>query len=78
MLEDIAGITEALPRAAGAVVRPGDVEALADAVGYRLCRRHVARAEGAAGARYAASEADIRRTHATLAAVTAGVTGRSA
>jgi len=74
---DIAGIVEALPPAAGSVVPPGDVVALADAVSYRLCQPHVARAEGAAAARYAEAEADVRRTHAAMAEVTARVAGWS-
>ena len=72
---DIAGIADALPPTAGTVVPLGDVAALAAAVGYRLDRPQAARAEGAAGARYAVAEADVRRTHAALAAVTARVAG---
>jgi hypothetical protein len=44
--------------------------ALADAITDRIRRPEVARAEGTAGARYAARQADIRRTHDALACVT--------
>jgi glycosyltransferase involved in cell wall biosynthesis len=74
---DIPGIADALPTAAGTVVPPGDVVALADAISHRLCQPHVARTEGAVGARYAAAEADIRHTHAAVAEITAGVAGWS-
>jgi glycosyltransferase involved in cell wall biosynthesis len=72
---DIAGIADALPHAAGTLIPSGDVAALADAVSQRLCRPDIARAEGEAGARYAAAQADIRQTHASLATVTASVAG---
>ncbi len=72
---NIPGIAEELPAGAGALVPAGDTAALAEAVGYRLCRRDAARAEGAVGAWYAAATADVRRTHEVLAGVTAHVGG---
>jgi glycosyltransferase involved in cell wall biosynthesis len=73
---DIPGIADSLPSGCGTVVPPGDIGALADAITYRIRRPEVARAEGAAGARYAARQADVRRTHAALAAVTAALAHR--
>lgn len=67
----IAGIVDALPGGAGALVPAGDVAALADAIAYRLCFPDLAHAEGTVGARYAVAEADARRAHDILASVTA-------
>lgn len=68
---DIPGIADALPAGAGAVVPPGDAVAFADAITHRLSRIGLAHAEGDAGARYAAAEADARRTFDMIASVTA-------
>ena len=73
---DIPAIAESLPTGCGTVVPLGDLGALADAITFRIRRPEVARAEGAAGARYAAEEADVRRTHDELASVTARVARR--
>jgi glycosyltransferase involved in cell wall biosynthesis len=66
---DIPGIADVLPRGAGAVVPAGDLVALAEAISYRIHHPDVARAEGKAGARYAAAEADAQRSYETLASV---------
>lgn len=68
---DIPGITDALPAGAGTVVPPGDVGALVDAITRRLAHLGLARVEGEAAARYAAAEADIRRTFDVIDTVTA-------
>ncbi len=68
---DIPGIADVLPPGAGALVPAGDVGALGEAIGYRLCRPDVTRAEGEVAARYAAAEADVQQTCDVLAAVTA-------
>jgi glycosyltransferase involved in cell wall biosynthesis len=73
---DIPGIADALPEKAGALVRPEDVAALADAIGHRLRNPEVARAEGRAGADHAASEADVQRTFDALAAITVRLADR--
>jgi len=72
---DISGITEAVPPGTGALVPTGDVDALAEAIGYRLGHVDLARAEGNAAARYAAAHADVRHTYDTLARVTADLAG---
>ncbi len=72
---DIPAIAEALPRGAGAVVPVGDARALAEAITYRVRIPELVRAEGAAGARYASAEADLRRTYDLLASVTVGLAG---
>lgn len=68
---DIPGITEMTPDGAGALVPPGDAPALAREIGDRLEHPERARAEGTVAARYAAAEADVRRTHERLARLTA-------
>jgi glycosyltransferase involved in cell wall biosynthesis len=72
---DIPGIAGELPRGAGALVPAGDAGALAEAITYRVRIPELVRAEGAAGARYVAAEADLRRTYDLLAAVTVGLAG---
>jgi len=67
---DIPGIADALPAGAGATVPRDDVDALADAISSRILRPGKARAEGTAAARSAADEADLRRAHDDLAALT--------
>jgi glycosyltransferase involved in cell wall biosynthesis len=67
---DIPGIAEVLPEKAGALVRLGDVRALAEAIGHRLNDPHAARAEGRVGAKYAAAEADVQRTFDAIAQIT--------
>jgi glycosyltransferase involved in cell wall biosynthesis len=67
---DIPGIADALPPDAGELVPAEDVVALAEAIVHRIRHPEVTRAEGAAAARYAAAEADVRRTYDTLAEVT--------
>jgi hypothetical protein len=59
-----------LPEKAGALVRLGDVRALAEAIGHRLNDPHAARAEGRVGAKYAAAEADVQRTFDAIAQIT--------
>jgi glycosyltransferase involved in cell wall biosynthesis len=73
---DIPGIAEALPEKAGALVHLGDVAALADAIGQRLRDRVLARAEGLAGADYAAAKADIQRTFDAIAEITVRLADR--
>jgi glycosyltransferase involved in cell wall biosynthesis len=68
---DIPGVAEALPENAGALVRMGDVAALADAIGHRLSNLEVARAEGRAGCDFAAAQGDVHRTFDALAEITA-------
>jgi glycosyltransferase involved in cell wall biosynthesis len=68
---DIPGLAEAIPRGAGALVPPDDPAALARAVAHRLTHPTQARAEGLVAARYTAVEADVRRAHERLAAITA-------
>jgi glycosyltransferase involved in cell wall biosynthesis len=72
---DIPGIAEALPDEAGALVRLGDVAALADAIGHRLNDSDLARAEGRVGAKYAAAEADLNRTFEAIAEITVQLAG---
>jgi glycosyltransferase involved in cell wall biosynthesis len=67
---DIPGIAEVLPEKAGALVRLGDVGALAEAISHRLTDPQTARAEGRVGARYAAAEADVQRTFDAIAQIT--------
>jgi glycosyltransferase involved in cell wall biosynthesis len=68
---DIPGIADALPAGTGALVPAGGVAALADAIAHRISQRDAARAEGAAGARYAVAEANVKRTHDVIASITA-------
>jgi glycosyltransferase involved in cell wall biosynthesis len=70
---DIPAIAEALPRGAGAVTPAGDARALAEAITHRIRIPELIRAEGVAGARYAAAEADVQRSYDLLAALTAGL-----
>jgi glycosyltransferase involved in cell wall biosynthesis len=70
---DIPGIAEVLPRGAGTLTPPGDAGALAEAITHRIRIPELVRAEAAAGARYAAAEADVGRSYDLLAALTAGL-----
>jgi glycosyltransferase involved in cell wall biosynthesis len=65
----IPGLADALPRGAGALVRPGDPDALAAEVARRLKDPSLVAAESREAARHA-GEFDIRRTFDRLAAVT--------
>jgi glycosyltransferase involved in cell wall biosynthesis len=67
---DIAGIAEATVAGAGALVPPEDPAALAQAISHRFDDPVQARIEGLVGARYAAAEADVRRTLDRLADIT--------
>lgn len=67
---DIPGIADAMPEGAGALVRLGDVGALAEAIGHRLKEPQAARAEGRLGAEYAAAEANVQRTFDAIAQIT--------
>jgi glycosyltransferase involved in cell wall biosynthesis len=69
----IPGIAEVLPPGAGALVPAEAQAAFAEAVCLRLCQPDLADAEGSTGARWAASNVDIRQAHDRLAAVTAQV-----
>lgn len=73
---DIPGIADAAPEGAGALVPPDDPAALAEAIGDRLDHPDRTRAEGLVGAQYATAEADVRRTHERLAAITLQVADR--
>lgn len=65
---DVTGIAESVPDGAGAVVPPGDVEALATAVGARLRREVDPDHEGRSGRAHVEAEHDVARTADRLAA----------
>jgi glycosyltransferase involved in cell wall biosynthesis len=75
---DVPGVREALGHDAGAVVAPGAVAELADAVAARLLDPALAEAEGAAGRMRAEQHHDLRTTHDRVADLYADVLGSPA
>jgi glycosyltransferase involved in cell wall biosynthesis len=72
---DVPGVREALGDDAGAVVAPGAVGELADAVAARLLDPALAEAEGAAGRKRAERQHDLRTTHDRIADLYAELLG---
>jgi hypothetical protein len=71
-------VREALEDDAGAVVAPGTVAELADAIAPRLLDPALAEAEGTAGRRRAERQHDLHTTHDRVADLYADVLGSPA
>jgi glycosyltransferase involved in cell wall biosynthesis len=75
---DVAGMAEAVPVEAGAIVPLGDRSALAAALGARLADSPRADAEGAAGRAHVVSNCDAAQASAAIADIYARLLGEPA
>jgi glycosyltransferase involved in cell wall biosynthesis len=74
---DVAGIRESVGAGCGAIVAPGDVEAMAAALVQRLRDPDLVEAEGRAARTHVEAHHDLRATHARLTELTLGLLARS-